>query len=605
MNAAKHTFVNTPFVGFKQCLVACQLVHHTAALCTDQMFLLVPCSDKGVLVSNSPVLLIASSPAEKKLMPLSVQQVEWVLDMLSDVKTESDKIGELLDFNDLEEARTAVRNIQNLVKPVSKLTKKLSVVIAWNVAPTNLWEVQVEISGISMIPKSLEFIGFSGSNDNLKMIFNLDDISQDNIKSLRLLDDVLLYVDLGNGKELEYTGICTRLAVHDGLLVMIIESFAHDLSKSRLGHLSVVGFSPLDLIHLMGRNGGFEENKLKIQGFIPDSKVYSVTIPILNVKLTQSFGFGNVTFNPPGHYPEEISRIRQVAKESSTVFETNSLAVVHVETNTLYDAFKIGINQIEQALDVVLHIVRADTVFKGVAADSIFGSWELDELTPNPVVSTWVHVEEPFGGGRIVMDTSRIELPNVLTIRTDIHNILEQMEWYESLIRYLAETGDEGLKSLFSALKWLRRSWDAKDAEDKIIFANIALEFVASGEPSPPVIPKELTKIVRKVAVSKFEELYNGEEKEKYVTMLNQKLGDSLNNAPLRTLIEGIVERLSTPITDSDMALIFEGRKIRNDLVHGRGMNQTFTKTQNRKMVNAIGILASHKLRSFYKEDSL
>ena len=555
-------------------------------------------------MSDSPVLLIASSPTEKKLMPLSVQQVERVLDMLSDVETAKEALGGILNESALQEARTTLQDIQILVGPVVNLTEKLSVVLAWNAASTSQWKLQVVISDISMIPMSLEFVGFEGSNDNIKVSFNIEGIPQDDIRLLRLLDDVLLYIDLGNGKELEYTGVCIKLAVHDDLLVMIIKSSAHHLSNSRIAHLSVVGFNPFDLIHLIVRNGGFKEKQLNIEGYLPDNKAYTVTVPILNMILTEPLGLGNVMFNPTRHSLEEVARIHDVAKESSTVFETNSLAVVYVESNSLYDAFKIGIKQIEQALDVVLHIIRADTVFKGVAADLIFGSWELDELIPNPVVSTWVYVEEPFGGGRIIMDTSRIEQPDMLTISANTHNVLEQMEWYESLIRDLDETGDEALKSLFSALKWLRRSWDAKDAEDKIIFANIALEFVASGEPSPPVIPKELTKIVRKAAVNKFEELFNGEGKEEFVTKLNQKLGDSLNNAPLRTLIEGIIERHHNPITDADMKLIFEGRKIRNDLVHGRGTDQTFTLTQNRKMVNAIGILASHKLKSFYKEDS-
>ncbi|MGG0934508.1 hypothetical protein ABHN11_00035 [Brevibacillus centrosporus] len=568
------------------------------------MFILLPCSDKGEPVSNSPVLLIASSPTEKKLMPLSVQQAELALDMLYDVVKENDDVSEFLDVNALLEARTSLRDIQNWLEPVVNLTEKLSVVLTRSTVPVTLWEIQLEISGISMIPMCFEFIGFEGSNDNISTTFRLEDIPKDHVKTLRLLDDVLLFIDLGNGKEHEYTGKCTRLEVHDDLLVMTIQSFAYDLSKTRMGHLSTIGFSPLDLIHLIGREGGFDEKNIIIQGFSPDHKTYTVTAPILNMKLTESLGFGNIMFYPAGYFPAEAARIREVANNSSEVFESNTLAVVHVESNTPYDAFKIGIDQIEQVLDVILHIVRADTVFKGVVTDTILGSWDINNLTPHPVVSTWVHVEEPFGGGRLIMDTSRIEQPDTLTIRTDTQHVLEQMEWYELLIRKLEETGDEGLKSLFSALKWLRRSWDAEDPEDKIIFANIALEFVASGEPSPPVIPKEFTKLVRKAAVDKFKELFQGEDKDEYVKKLSQKIADALNSAPLRIQVEGLVERNRIPISQADMVLIFEGRKIRNDLVHGRSVKQTFTKIQNRKMVNGIGILVSHKLRSFCKEDS-
>jgi len=604
MNAAKHTFVNTPFVGFEQCVVFCQLVHHTTELCTDQMFILAPCSDKGIPLSTSSLLLIGMSRTEKKLKSLSLQQAELAIDMLIDVLLENDEMRDILDLEALEDARSSLREIKKLVEPVVKLTEMLSIVLAWNVAPTTIWEMQIKLSGISMIPLSFEFIGFGSSNDIIKVTFQLRGIPQEDVKSLRLLDDVLIYINQGNNKtELEYTGVCTKLEVHDGLFVMTIESFAYDLSKSRLGHLSTIGMSPLDLIYLIGRNAGLEEKSLHIEGFSPDYKAYTVTIPILNMKLTEPQGFGDVMLYPAGYSTTEVSRIRNVSKEGSEVFETNILAVVHIEANTLLDAFKVGIKKIEQVLDVILSIVRADTVFKGVEADSILASWGLDDLNPHPVVCTWVHVEEPFGGGQIIMDTSRIEQPDTLTIRTDTQNVLEQMQWYESLLRKLEETGEEDLKSLFKALKWLRRSWDTKDNEDKIIFANIALEFVASREPSPPVIPKEIAKLVHKAAVAKFIEIYTGEDKEKYITKLNDKLADALNNAPLRIKVEGLVESNHIPISVADMSLIFKGRKIRNDLVHGRGTNQTFTKTQNRKMVNAIGILASHKLRSFYKED--
>jgi len=605
MNASKHTFVNTPFDGFEECVVFCQLVHHTAELCTEQIFILMPCSDKGVPNANSPLLLIGSSPTKKTLTPLSIQQAELALDILSDAVTDNKGMDGILDLSSLEEARASLRNIQYLGNPVVNLIGNLSVVLTRNEVKSPLWELQLEISGVFVVPMSLEFIGFRGSNDNIKVTIKLEDIPHDDVKSLRLLDDVLFYVDLGNGREREYSGVCTKLEVVEGLLVMTIESFAYDLSKTHIGHLSLVGISPLDLVHLIGRTGGLAETQLNIEGFSPNSKAYTVTAPILNMKFTEPLGFGDVVLYPVGHSLTEVSRIRDVAKERSEVFETNCLAVVNIEADTLYDAFKFGIKKIEQVLDIVLHIVRADTVFKGVAADLIHGSWALDKLTPNPVVSTWVHIEETFSGGMIVMDTSRIEQPDTLMIRTDTQNVIEQMEWYESLLRMLEETGDESLKCLFNAFKWLRRSWDAKDIEDKIIFANIALEFVASGEPSPPLIPKEFTKSVRKGAVEKFKEVFDGEDKDKYVEKLNQKIGDALNNAPLRIMIENLIERSNIPISKADIALIFDGRKIRNDLVHGRSANQTFTKTQNRKMVNAIGILASHKLRSFFKEDSL
>lgn len=603
MNASMQTLVTTPFVGYERCIVFCQLVHHAAGLNTDVIFILKPCTEKGIPVENSPLLLVGSSPTESKLTMLSVEQAGLALDMLSDlVKEWGDKDDdEILNLDTLNEARRTLCDIKK-VEPLVNLCDRLSVILSPDVAPINQWDLQIELSGVCMVPINFEFIGFKASKDIIKVTFQLENIPKDDVKLLRLLDDVFIYIGLENKKELEYTGVCSKLEVHNGLLVMTIEPFIHDLDNTRTGHLSAVGISPLDLVHLIGRRGGLDEQNLIIEGFSPSDKAYTITVPIINMKLIEPFGFGNVTFNPAGYSPLEISRINNVSKESSTIFDTHSLAVVHVQAQTLFDALKVGINQIEQALDVVLHIIRADTVFKGAETDSMFGSWKFDDLTPVPVVSTWIHIEEPFGGGQIIMDTTRIEQPSELTVENDIHDVLQQMDWYESLMRVMEETDDKGLKSLFNALKWLRRSWEAKDSEDKIIFANIALEFVASGEPSPPVIPKEFIKRVKNAAVDKFSELYQGEEKGKYITTLNQKFADAMNNAPLRIQIEGLVDRISIPVSDVEMALVFEGRKIRNDLVHGRGANQTFNKTKNRKMVNTIGILATHKLRSFYKE---
>jgi hypothetical protein len=604
MHASKHTFVSTPFTGFEQCLVICQLVHHTDGLGTQQIFATVPCTDKGTPVVDSPIFLIGSSPNERTLLPLSVQQTKLTLDMLYEVVKEDDEARNFIDMDNLQEARQSLQRLSANIRDPSlvNLTSRLFAVISPITVPNTQWGIQINISGIFLTPRFMEFVGFPASNDHVKVAFQLEDIPADKLKAIRLLDEVSIYIDSGSGSEREYTGVCTKLEIYNGLFVMKIESFAREMRQSRIGHLSSMGFSPLDLVHFVARSGGLEEQNILIEGFEPHSRVFTVTVPILNMTLTEPLGFASVMFYPAGYDLTEVSRLQAFGKDGLEVFETNTLAVVRVEASTIYDALKSGMNRIGQALDVLLHIIRADTVYKGVATDSIVGFWELNDLTPRPTMSSYVHVEEPFSGGRLVMDTLRIEQPDCLTIGTEMQNVLEQLEWYALLLRELEETGREDLQNLFNALKWLRRSWDADDPDDKIIFANIALEFVAAGEADSPVIPKEFIRRVRRAAVEKFKELFDGEYKEQYVEKLNQKLGDALTKAPLRVKVEALIERLNIPVTDADLAVIFEGRNIRNDLVHGRGAKQTMSKHKARRMVNAIGIIASHKLRSLYKE---
>ena len=55
-------------------------------------------------------------------------------------------------------------------------------------------------------------------------------------------------------------------------------------------------------------------------------------------------------------------------------------------------------------------------------------------------------------------------------------------------------TNDEEITPLFNSLKWIRKSWETSNFEDKIINIIIALEFIVSKEPNVPMMSKSLRK---------------------------------------------------------------------------------------------------------------
>ncbi|WAH38119.1 HEPN domain-containing protein [Alicyclobacillus dauci] len=606
-HASKQTGISLPFPGFERSVVVCQLVNHTEKM-TQQMFVIAPCSEKRVPIPNSKVLLLGSKINKQELVSLNLEQTAWALSKLIEISNSGKEEIGWSTREELEEAQRTLSEIQRQSLPVqdvlAKLHPKLGALINSSTQIVESWDFQFKISGVCLRPVTVQFVGLPGSNDKMEAIFRID-ISVAELKQIRLLDDVSLHIDCGDGPAPAYKGVCTKLDITDQYFTLRIESHAYEMRNSVIPHLSTSALNPFDLVHFISRSGGLDDEHIKIPDFKKETKTYTLTVPIEHLQVLDPLGIGNVMFMPAGYDLHEILRIGEVSKDTIPVFSENSLAVVHIEATSAFDAYVSGKNQIEQCLDVLLHLIRSDVALEAFATTENLQSWERSALTPKPRITTWMYLEEAVSGQRILTDTSRVAQPDTLTLTPDKESLLESVEWYESLLLELIEKGSKPLKPLFNALKWLRRSWDADDTDDKIIFAIIALEFVANGETAPPVIPPEYKTPVLESAVAAFKTVFVGEsdQQEQLAKKLRDKLSNSLSDAPLRAQIQGLIQRLEIPISDSDVELVFKARALRNKLVHGPVLSgKSLVSNESQKLVNAVGILVAHKLYAIYKE---
>jgi len=96
-----------------------------------------------------------------------------------------------------------------------------------------------------------------------------------------------------------------------------------------------------------------------------------------------------------------------------------------------------------------------------------------------------------------------------------------------------------------------------------------------------------------------FQENFDGtaQETEKYLNDLKGKLIWSLGNVPIMVKVDYLISRLDIPIREQDLVLLRKMRKRRNDIIHGRPM-QDFSKVELWKLNQVISTLAAYKLRS-------
>src|SRR5699024_9768222 len=128
------------------------------------------------------------------------------------------------------------------------------------------------------------------------------------------------------------------------------------------------------------------------------------------------------------------------------------------------------------------------------------------------------------------------------------------------------------MKSLLSALKWLKRSWDSSNIKDQIIFSNISLEFLLSGETAPSLLKKDVNNKIVEAALTEFDLVFDGsyEEKNKLSNDIKQKFSGAMTNPPLFAKLNHLIEIIEIPIKKSDKDALNLIRRKRNHLVHGR-----------------------------------
>jgi len=146
--------------------------------------------------------------------------------------------------------------------------------------------------------------------------------------------------------------------------------------------------------------------------------------------------------------------------------------------------------------------------------------------------------------------------PNYLDMNCDILKKIKQITWAELLLLEDIRMGDD-IWSLMSSLKWLRRSWYADNINDKVIYIDIAMEFMIDGEKVAPIYKDEtMEQIKQKLNEIKCHNI--------------NRILSLIKEPSFNMKLHSMIDRLKIQVSENDLILLERIRDERNEIIHGR-----------------------------------
>ena len=142
-------------------------------------------------------------------------------------------------------------------------------------------------------------------------------------------------------------------------------------------------------------------------------------------------------------------------------------------------------------------------------------------------------------------------------------------------------------------MKWIRKSWESHNTDDKIISIIISLEFIVSTEKLPPILEKKLRKEYKAVLSEKFSEHFQPKD----VEGLLNKFDQTYTEPPFMKKLSALIERLCIPITNEERELIIKARKLRNNIIHGK-QQEDMSSRELLLLCETVSRIAIYKIKS-------
>ncbi|PJH92003.1 HEPN domain-containing protein [Bacillus sp. SN1] len=387
----------------------------------------------------------------------------------------------------------------------------------------------------------------------------------------------------------------------DGITIFL-SSFIHELSKKKLHFLSFQGSDPHSPVQAILRSSGMLKEQINIEGFGVKFVPYLVLLPIENLMLNNpEFGFGDVTFLTKNQAFDMYKGFGEKYNHN-LLGQFDTFAQTIVESDNAYDAYLLGRQKVQDAIDMIILLSKNERVFNFYNLGNELNQWNRLRLYQNPKCSSLYYVENIVGLESILGDSNNTWENNSLGVDSQFENIFRELDWYEEKL-YKKQTGQQSTldKQLFNALKWLNRSWKAEDIEDKVIYTNIAMEFLVDKIETDPFLPDAIIREFKKLLKQLLKE-QSDTFTEEYSNKIKDKSLGKLKDPPLKIKVRTLIRQLSIPITDEDFSKLWKVRDYRNDLVHGK--DELKINTENVLIANILlGEFIVYRLRSMEEGD--
>ncbi|MEC1652594.1 hypothetical protein P9D74_16970 [Bacillus vallismortis] len=421
------------------------------------------------------------------------------------------------------------------------------------------------------------------------------------LKNIHLSEDWVIRYWI-NDNSIESAG--TIYEVKKGIdgITIFLSSFIHELSKKKMDFLSFQGSDPNSPVQAILRSSGMLKEQINIEGFGVKFVPYLVLLPIENLMLNNfEFGLGDVTFLTKNQAFDRYKGFEEKYNHN-LLGQFDTFAQTIVESDNAYDAYLLGRQKVQDAIDMIILLSKNERVFNLYNLGNELNEWNRLRLYQNPKCSSLYYVENLIGVENILGDSKNTWENNSLGVDSQFEKVFRELDWYEEKL-YKKQTGQQSTldKQLFNALKWLNRSWKAEDIEDKVIYTNIAMEFLVDKIETDPFLPDEIIRGFKKLLKQLLKE-QSDTFTEEYSRKIKEKSLGKLKDPPLKIKVRTLIRQLSIPITDEDFSKLWKVRDYRNDLVHGK--DELKINPENVLIANILlGEFIVYRLRSMEEGD--
>lgn len=406
--------------------------------------------------------------------------------------------------------------------------------------------------------------------------FMLDTEFDKKLRQIDYRDDAIVYLDFGSGKEQIFSAYPMEAVPAAPNQVLIkAGNFGEELKLQKTSSLSAADCDGRSIVYLVLRMSGLPEENIKIEGLNTAARnIYTVVFPIRNFKIETTLAIGEVVFHPKLPDTETIFFNKHLeSAERLSWSDSFTVGRVNIEATTFYDAYLLGAEEVDKALDILSHFARDSAPFVDHSAISELSKWKRLTGRPMPKRERYGLLINNTGIGSVFLDWSHVHQPTELNDRDIIETIKENAATYEEALFFSKEmTGsktEKQVKALMRALRWLKRAWESESTVDKVIYLSTALEFCVYDVKPPKFLQKQIVKQITKSAANILKSIDENEYASKGSDMCN-KISQSLTEPPLMIKVQHIINELEIPVSDTDLGVLKRMRDQRNDVVHGR-----------------------------------
>ena len=499
------------------------------------------------------VTLLALDDQNKMIGPISTDYLPDIINALKSIP--------FPDNLDIQLGEMSIDGIGQSEKPIFvKLSQCVSALVTS--APTTATKTDIKIELI--LGKQLEvakfcFAAFDGINTHVHF-----DLLEEDLKSCPawgILSKIRFYID-GQFAGDYYAQIAT-ISSCNTISFWCQTKISSVLDRKMMVKTHIEGFNIFEISDFIVSSAGLLNCVSIPDDFLKAHKWYTLIVPVVGLELDSEFGLGCVEFCLP-----ENEEIRRAISFENALRSFQTYALVHINSEKMYAAYEQGKRQIEQALDLLVNLIKDDSLLSGHSLGSKLIERNINRFENKVGVAPQVYIESPSAHAKFSFDYFERKDNTTLVAKKQLFPDRLILEKLELLLIKANGMQDEEITPLFNSLKWIRKAWDSADYEDQIISAVIALEFIISKETDAPLLDKS----TRKECVRAIEKIIREKigENEGFLETVIKKFHHSYTEPPFTNKLKSLIKRLNIPVSEEEMALIKSARDQRNSIIHGK-----------------------------------